>query len=231
MPYRRLPNTDNARIRALKIAIEKCSSTDFKNIAVSMKTLHEAKAVVGKFEKLCQSYKRTFEVQVKANRIFQTQAKNARIYISHFLQVLYMCIIREEIKLENLNLYNLQDYKLYLPDLATNEMLLEWGEEIIEGEEKRILSGGVPIYNPSIAKVKVIHEVFKNGYLTQQIHQNSTARIQNDIANYRKQVDEVILRLWDEIETSNINLSVVEKIKLNKEYGIIYYYRKGEVIG
>ena len=42
MPYRRLPNTDNARIKALKTAITKCTDTDFNDIVVSMKTLHRA---------------------------------------------------------------------------------------------------------------------------------------------------------------------------------------------
>ncbi len=39
MPYCRLPNTDIVRIRSLKRAIEKCSNTDFQEVAIEMKTL------------------------------------------------------------------------------------------------------------------------------------------------------------------------------------------------
>ncbi len=50
MPYRRLPNTDLSRIKALKTAIEKASGMDFQDVAISMKTLANARAVVDKFE-------------------------------------------------------------------------------------------------------------------------------------------------------------------------------------
>ena len=52
MPYRRLPNTDTARIRALKTAIEKCLNTDFREVAIEMKTLQEAKNVLSRFERI-----------------------------------------------------------------------------------------------------------------------------------------------------------------------------------
>ena len=132
MPYRRLPNTDNARIKALKKAVNKCSNTDFNDVVVSMITLHKAKSAVGKFEKMCKLYQQTFETQIKANKSFQKQIKNARMYLSHFIQVLYLSIIRNEIKQNNLSLYALNDSNMLIPDLSTNEMLLEWGEKIID---------------------------------------------------------------------------------------------------
>ena len=230
MPYRRLPNTDNARIKALKIAINKCSNTDFNDVVVSMSTLYKAKSAAGKFEKMCKLYQQTFETQIKANKSFQNQIKNARLYLSHFIQVLYLSIIRNEIKQNNLSLYGLNDSNMLLPDLSTNEMLMEWGDKIIEGEEKRISSGGVPIYNPTIAKVKVMYSIFKDGYNTQQIHQRATNRTQNEVVNFRTDIDAIILELWDQVENANINLPAQKKIDKNKEYGIVYYYRKGELI-
>lgn len=230
MPYRRLPNTDNARIKALKTAINKCSNTDFNDVAVSMKTLYRAKSAVGKFERMCQIYQQTFDTQIKANKSFQKQIKNARMYLSHFIQVLYLSIIRNEIKPDNLSLYGLNESNMLVPDLSTNEMLMEWGEKIIEGEEKRMSNGGVPIYNPSIAKVKVMYFIFKDGYNTQQIHQRATNRTQNEVVNFRAEIDSIILELWEQVENSTINLPTQKKIDRNKEYGIVYYYRKGEVI-
>ncbi len=108
MPYRRLPNTDNARIKALKTAINKCNNTDFNDVAISMKTLHKAKSDVRKFERMCQIYQQTFDTQIKANKQFQKQIKNARMYLSHFIQVLYLSVIRNEIKPDNLSLYGLE---------------------------------------------------------------------------------------------------------------------------
>src|SRR5690554_4368742 len=114
MPYRRLPNTDSARIKALRTAINKCANTDFNDVVVSMKILHQAKSSIGKFERMCEIYQQTFETQIRANKIFQKQVKNARMYLSHFIQVLYLSIIRNEIKQSNLTLYGLEECNMLM---------------------------------------------------------------------------------------------------------------------
>lgn len=230
MPYRRLPNTDSARIKALKTAIRKCSVTDYNDIIVSMKTLHKAKSAVGKFERMCQIYQQTFETQVKANKSFQKQIKNARMYLSHFIQVLYLSVIRNEIKHMQLTLYSLEKSNMLVPNLTSNEMLLSWSDKIISGEEQRIADGGVPIYNPTIAKVKVMCSIFKDGYHTQQIHQKATNRTQAEVLAFRSEIDEIILELWEQVERANMDLPSKKRIDKNKEYGIVYYYRKKETV-
>jgi hypothetical protein len=230
MPYRRLPNTDAARIKALKAAIDKSNNMDYNDVVVSMNTLYKAKNIVSKFEKMYKANQQTFEIQIKANKFFQEQIKNARLYISHFVQVLYLAVIRNEIKPDYLILYGLENSEMLLPDISTNELLLEWGKKIILGEEKRIAGGGVPIYNPTIAKVKAMYSIFKDGYTTQQIHQKATNRTQAEVVSYRAEVDEIILALWNQVEAANIDLPPKQKIDENKEYGVVYYYRKGEKV-
>ena len=230
MPYRRLPNTDTARIKALKTAIEKASDTDFQEVALSMKTLAEAKTAVLKFERLCNRYQQTFDTQVKANKTFQSKVKNARMYISHFVQVLYMSVLRSEIKEQQLALYGLENANLIVPDLTSNDQLVEWGKKIIHGENTRVSRGGVPIYNPSIAKVNVMYTLFKEGYQTQKIHQKATLRIQEEIVEYRQTVDGIIYDIWEEVEKYNAEFATENRLDKNREYGIIYYYRKGETV-
>ena len=231
MPYRRLPNTDLSRIKALKTAIEKAAGTDFQEVAISMKTLSRARSAVEKFERLSLKYQQTLDTQVKANIAFQSKAKNARMYISHFIQVLYMSVMRAEIKPEHLELYGLQDANLIVPDLSSNEQLLQWGQRIIAGENKRVARGGVPIYNPGIAKVNVMYVLIKEGYQPQQIHQKATARTLDDVAGYRSEVDSGIFDIWEEVVRVNGEQPANERLDKNREYGLIYYYRKGETIG
>ncbi|WP_436415207.1 hypothetical protein [Petrimonas sp.] len=230
MPYRRLPNTDISRIKALKAAIEKSSRTDFQEVAVSMKTLSHAHKIVDKFEQLCNKYQLTFDTQVKANIAFQSKVKNVRMYLSHFIQVLYMCVARSEIKTEHLALYGLEDSNFVVPELNSNEQLLQWGEKIINGENKRVSQGGVPIYNPGIAKVNVMYILFKESYQTQQIHQKATTRVLNEVSEYRTEVDKTIFDIWEEVEKYNAEFPANERLDKNREYGLIYYYRKGETI-
>jgi hypothetical protein len=230
MPYRRLPNTDSARIRALRSAVDKAADTDFQQLSFSTGTLDEARSVLTHFEHLSVRYQQMYDTQVKAGKSFAGRTKNARIYISHFIQVLYMCVMRSEIKEGQLALYGLEKTNMVVPDLTSNEQLLEWGQKIIDGENQRISQGGVPIYNPSIAKVKVMFILFKEGYQTQKLHQKATSRVLQEVAAYRERVDKIILEIWEEVEKHNSNLPAEKRLAHNREYGIVYYYRKGEVV-
>ncbi len=229
MPYIRLPNTDTARIKAIKTAIEKSEKTDFRDLQITTKTLLESKTVLNQFEILCSRYRRMQDIQVKANKSFQGKVKNARMYISHFVQVLYMSVVRSEIKESHLEYYNLETANMVVPDLTSNELILEWGKKIVDGENERISKGGVPIYNPSIAKVNVMFSLFKEGYQTQKLHQKSTLRVMDDVSAYREKVDKVIFDIWEEVEKNSLEMPTEKRLDRNKEYGIVYYYRKGEI--
>ena len=229
MPYRRLPNTDTARIKALKTAIAKAERTDYNELPFSSKVLSEANKSLTEFEALCFRYRRMQDIQVKANKSFQTKIKNARMYISHFVQILYMSVLRSEIKENQLQYYGLEKANMIVPDLASNDSILEWGEKIIDGENERISKGGVPIYNPSIAKVNVMFSLFKEGYQNQKLHQKGTLRVMNEVAAYREKIDKVIFDIWEEVEKSSMNIPSERRLDRNREYGVVYYFRKGEV--
>lgn len=224
MAYHGLPNTDTARIKALRSAVEKAIDTDFRELSFSTGTLDEAKSVLVHFEHLTTRYQQLCDI----GQSFAKTTKNARMYISHFIQVLYMCVLRAEIKEELLALYGLEGNNKVIPDLTSNEQLLEWGEKIIQGEYQRIAHNGVPIYNPSIAKVNVIFTLFKEGYQTQKLHQKATACAYQEVTTYRKKVDKIIFDIWEEVEKHNIGLSSERQIAQNSEYGIVYY-KKGEI--
>ncbi|MDR1517485.1 MAG: hypothetical protein LBS52_05260 [Dysgonamonadaceae bacterium] len=230
MPYRKLPNTDSARIKALKTAIEKSASTHFQHLAVSVATLDEAKKIEIQMERACALYQQTLDTQTNANKSFQNKVKNARMYISHFVQVLYMSVVRAEIKAEQLYFYGLQEANMLVPDLSTNEALLSWGEKIIRGENLRTAKGGVPIYNPSIAKVNVMFSMFKEGYQVQQLCQKSTARMQAKVAQLRSEADRIIFNIWEEVEKHTMDLPMEKRLDENRKYGLIYYYRKKEIV-
>lgn len=228
MPYRRLPNTDSARVKALRTAVEKAADTDFRDLAVSPQLISEAKSILAHFERLCDRYQQMYHTQIQANKQFMIKLKNARMYLSHFVQVLYMSIQRTEIKEEHLALYGLEESNMVVPDLSSSELLLEWGQKIIDGENARVSHGAVPIYNPSIAKVKVMYTLFKEGYQTQKLHQKATMRIQDEVAAYREKVDQLILKIWEEVEKDNVDLTTDQKLERNRQYGVVYYYRRGE---
>lgn len=229
MPYRRLPNTDSTRLRVLRLAVEKAAETDYNELLFRTTTLDEAKSALKHFQQLCTRYQQLYDTQVKAGKSFAGKTKNARMYISHFIQILYMCVMRAEIKEEQLALYGLENANMVVPDLSSNEQLLEWGQKIMMGEQQRTAHGGAPIYNPSIAKVNVMYTLFKDAYQTQKLHQKATSRVLQEVAAYREKVDKVIFEIWEEVEEHNNGLPLEKRLACNREYGIVYYYRKGEI--
>ena len=173
MPYRRLPNTDVARLRALQMAIQRASEVDFSDQFLSYKTVSEAERFVMQFENQMHEYHDNVNNKVSANKQYRHVVQNARMYLSHFIQVLNMSITRGEIKKERRTLYGLDINSSSLPDLSTEEMLLSWGKKIIEGEQERVAQGGFPIYNPSINKVKVYYDIFCEKQFAQTQHRKS----------------------------------------------------------
>ena len=108
---------------------------------------------------------------------------------------------------------------------------MEWGKNIIDGENERTRSGGIPIYNPTIGKVKVHYDIFKEYKNSQKLFQESTSRNQDNVASMRVEVDKIILEIWNQVEASFASISsVYRRLEECSRYGVIYYYRKGEQI-
>jgi len=228
MPYRRLPNTDQARLRALKAAIIRCESQSFGNETVKFSTVTDARNCCGTFENQLNQYQKVFENQVSANKQYQQMVANARMYISHFIQVFNLSVIRGDIKAEHKLLYRLEPDSHIVPDLSTDAAILEWGKHIIEGEGERIRNGGTPIYNPPISKVKVHYEIFKEYNSKHKLYHDITSRNRNVLVDLRKRCDDLILNIWNQVEEKFKDEEPAARIKKCQEYGVVYYYRKGE---
>ncbi len=229
MPYRRLPNTDQARIRALKAVVVKGEVCNVYDLAVSLKSLTEARNFLTKFEAAQAYYMECFERQAQAGRKHLMNVKTARLYLSHFIQVLHLAVIRSEVRTAHLAYYGLEDSKNNVPDLSTESALVEWGRKIVDGETRRISQGGIPIYNPTIAKVRVHYDIFMDSYEKQRNYQSLTARSLETLASMRAEADGLILDIWNQVEEKYIEVSRNEvRLDLCRVYGLVYCYRCGE---
>lgn len=228
MPYRRLPNTDQARIRALRTAIDACKQAGEGATTVSIQSRINAETFLPVFENAVHEYLMCLQKQVTASKNYQTRVKTFRLYVSHFIQVLNFGIIRNEIKKEAKLLYGLDPADFSVPDLSTEKALLVWGERIINGEQERIKGGGAPIYNPAIAKVRVHFDLFKDTGISQKTFQKSTNRALKQLASLRKTADEIILGMWNEVETFYASYAETDKRRFCQNWGLRYYYRKNE---
>lgn len=231
MPYRRLPNTDQARVRALKTAVEKAESYNVHDLAITLKTLFEARNFLQRFEAAQIYYTQCYDNQSRSSKKHQANVKTARLYISHFIQVLNLAVLRDEIKMVHKKLYGLPNANA-LPDLLGEAALVEWGQKIIEGEQRRTSQGGgIPIYNPNIARVKVHYDIFIDSYERQKNYQALTSRSLDELASMRARADELILDIWNQVEAKFQDVTPTEaRLKKCRDYGLIYYYRSNEKV-
>jgi len=229
MPYRRLPNTDQARLRALRTAVQFSEKQNYSTQVINYKTILDARNFLNVFEKQLVQYQHTLDNQVSANKRYQQIVHNARLYISHFIQVLNLSVIRGDIKKDHKIFYHLDPNSHTVPDLTTEAALLQWGKAIIDGENERVRNGGLPIYNPAIAKVQVHFEVFKEYKITQKLHQNSTNRTWEELVKFREKGDAIILDIWNQVEAKFKDEKPFSRLTNCQNFGLIFYYRKGEM--
>lgn len=230
MPYRRLPNTDAARIRALKAALRKGQNLEIDSIAYPFPLKQKIEFFLPKFETAISNSRMAKKKQIDNSRKCAEYTKKARLYISHFIQVLNFCIARGELKPLARTYYGMAENNSKVPSLLTEQELLQWGEKLITGEQNRISSGGGnPIYCPSIALVKVNYENFKENYTCQKQFQNNSARESGNVAQFRAEADALVLEVWNEVEGYFREVKDEEERRSKcEEYGLIYVFRRGE---
>jgi len=231
MPYRRLPNTDVARIKALKAAYKKGKDLPPFNLAFSQGTYSKIELFINSFEKAMINYKAAYNFQVEKSKDYAILMKKAKIYISHFIQVVNMAIARGELHEKTRALYGMDIDVQKVPSLNTEKELVEWGKKIIEGETKRINNNQQPITNPTIAVVKVRYENFVDSFNHQKILQQNTQRMLNELDALRTKADEIILSIWNEVESTYKDLPDDLKREKCADYGLVYVYRKNELKG
>ena len=230
MPYRRLPNTDKARIRSLETAIAKIRNSDYYAPVLSPELLTNAEKKLQRFREAVDRYNKTLETQVSYSKseAYQNKLKNAKMYVSHFLTVFNMCVKRGEMKATDRKYYSISENSGELPDMSSDIAVIRCCENNIRGEKNRTDKGGITICNPTIGNDAVHYELYKELYDRQSELRQLTDEALMVVSLMRPQVDEVILDVWNSVENYFSDLSGDKKLKTCREYGLIYYYRTSE---
>lgn len=228
MPYRRLPNTDLARLRAMKTAYQMGREIHPTALAFTQSTYTKLELFINSFETAVQQYREAYNRQAESSAIYIPIAPKARLYVSHFIQVVNMAVLRGELKPNVRTYYQLPVDEGKLPPLASDQEVIDWGQKIIQGEFQRTSEGRPPIMNPTIALVKVHYEKFVDLYTRHRILQQNTVRTRSELDALRETADQIILAIWDEVEEHFKGLTPEESRAKASQYGIIYVFRKSE---
>jgi hypothetical protein len=229
MPYRRLPNTDAARQKALTVAYKLGREIPPFKLAFQQNTFQRVQSFLPTFEKVLHEAKAAYSAQVKRNIDYMRIQKKAKLYISHFIQVVNMAMLRGDLPEAERSLFGMSENFQKLPSMNTESDLITWGEKLIHGEELRKGKGLSPITNPTIAVVRVRYEQFLDAYKSQKTLQKSYQRSQEQLVGMRKEADSIIVNVWNEVEKTFINLPDEQKRKMCEQYGVTYVFRKNEM--
>jgi len=230
MPYRRLPNTDSARIRAMKKALGKGREVPPFKMPFSQKNLVKLQGFLPQFEHTIGLQRQTMSSQSNKSSEYQEIARKARLYIAHFLRVMNMAIQRGELPPETRTYYGIATDDATIPPLTSDNELVTWGKRIIDGEDFRKKKGLTPISNPSIAVVKVWYDQFLDAHRFHKTLSRKSTEYAGRTAEMRKEADELILNIWNEVEGSLGDMPDEERRDEAETYGLVYVFRKNEIV-
>ncbi|MDR0733525.1 MAG: hypothetical protein LBF08_05655 [Dysgonamonadaceae bacterium] len=227
MYLKKVPETDESRIEALQAAIDREELNGDEEIILSLEEMQELRTFVTSYEGvgfvMQQAEKDFAQSQTDYIKLFDT----AQMYVSHFIQVLQLTTIRDEIKLESLSDYGFESGKeMELPDLSTEEAVIYWGEKMIQGEAKRMSRGGYPLYNPTIAKVKVHYELFTDIVHSTKIYRQNVERQQTALQDLQHKAESMIRDIWSRVEEKYASMPIQELSEIYQAYKINYHYQK-----
>lgn len=215
-------------MKALKTLLSNNDTYTVRDRFIDWKTINQAQPAYDKLLTAYEQYKMNLKAQTRCTSKIEKPQRNAYMFVSHFLQVLFLAVERGEIKRQLLGLYGLETDASSVPNLKTVDGLLDWGQKVIEGERKRLKQGGRPIYNPSIGMVSTHYDIYRDVIEKQRALVGKVNLSLEKLQQLRPQVDEILLDLWNQIEKHFENEPPETRFNHCREYGIVYYYRRHE---
>jgi len=213
----------------MKSALEKGLELPPHKMSFSPKNVVRLRQFLPLFEHSIQLQRQSIASQSKKSKDYNESLRKARMYLTHFIRVMNMAILRGELPVETRAYYGIATDDPVVPSLNTENELMSWGRRIIEGEEYRIKKGGSPITNPTIAVVKVRYEKFIETYNLHKSLIRKTLDSAGKTNTLRKEADDIILQIWNEVEEKHSSMPEEIRKKESESYGLVYFYRKSEL--
>ncbi len=221
MAYRRLPNTDKARIRVLKILLERLENSAHSDM-ISSYQLIAIKELHHEFSSRTIKRQQITELRKMENQRKKEIVQQLKLSISHFFQVLNFAIIRGEIDKVRRNLYQQEENTGVIPGLNSESQIQRWGKIVVRGEEKRIAFGEPEISHPHYKNVELLLAQLKHSKQKLEALELELNQLQESIKIHRTKLDELIKKTWDDIEFYFKDKSKEDKRELAANYGVVY---------
>lgn len=229
MPYRTPVNTDAGRVNIMERCLMQAENDlTAKNPLLETSSLDEMKQLLPEFKAATAQRGKEAADQIPAVAQKEEVKAESGMWISHFFQGLNFWNKRE--------LHDDGIYKYYgldvrgpaVPPLYLDNDVLYWGEQVIQGEEKRIAAGGLPMSNPSVAAFKPIHEAFKQKLQIVQKEKNELNAAEEAVNALRARVDRLIEDVIAQLEFKLRKYDAPNRRRKMRTYGVSFSYRPEE---
>ena len=109
-----------------------------------------------------------------------------------------------------------------VPSLSSEEKLKTWASRLETGDPLRVAGGGAAMSNPTIAELSVVFTDMKAANTSQSNLKDDYDKAQESVAALRSEVDSLILRIWNEVETYFSEEDIESKRRKSREWGVVY---------
>ncbi len=228
MSSRRLPNSNPSRYNALRTVTERIAVTPPAQVPLTGGT--QARLAL-----FFPDYKTKYlavESGLTAQGNFTTQVKTAKqqsiYFASDFIDAMQNAVRRGTLDASVRALYGLPISKPVRPEILTEQDILDWGDQIHEGETARITAGGAPITYPSLLEVDTAVSNFRNINLQQANAKDTYDIAQQTLDGVNGEADKLILKIWNEIETAFDEGNKPSMRRRAREWGVKYVPTAGQ---
>lgn len=148
--------------------------------------------------------------------------EKAALYISHFFQAFFNGIARGIFAAAELAFFKLDISSRSVPYIKSDSKLIEWGDNLIDGNLLRVTAGCAAMANPTAAEVTTVFNSYKTAGIAHSNLKEGYEDAIKTVDELRAQVDVIILQAWNEVETYYSKYDIETRRQYGREWGITY---------
>lgn len=222
MPARRLPTTNIGRQRALTAAKTKNDSIAPVDQFFTGQTKTRLDAIEPLYKQAMLDAGSALAAQSGSTSGVEKSKTASKLFTNHFIQVFNLGVPRGKFPKEHRAFFQLDVNNDKLPNMGTEQEIIQWGERVVTGDAARVAAGGVAMANPASGEVLVALDDFKTKNTAQSPLKDAYDNALQAIENLNAEADGVIKKIWDETETRFNEETPASKRRKAREFGVVY---------
>ena len=219
---RKLPSTNISRQFAMTAAKSKKDSTPTGGNLLSADTTIRLESDSVNYNTLMAAVTVAQTLQGTDSKKVDTQRVQLHNYISGYFGTLNNGIHLGLIPRSNRAMYGIDINNDRIPDLGTDAQLMNWGQQVIDGDARRITAGGIAMAYPTMVEFTAVFTPAKLAITAISNSKTALINAQKAVNDVNAATDKTIVRVWDEIETSLSDYETAAMRSSAREWGVKY---------